>query len=210
VAAITVEQMALDTLEVMNSAGFGAAHLVGHSLGGVIAQQIALTNPERVKSLSLLCTSARGADAGRLSSRLIWLGLRSRLGSARMRRLAFLEIIMSSEYLATQDRRALAARLKPIFGHDLAESTPVTRRQLQALKRFDASPRLGQLAGIPALVLSARHDIIFPPRCGQALAAGIPGARFVEIADGAHGLTIQCPEVVNAELAQQFALARYR
>src|SRR4051812_4224163 len=59
---ITVEQMAADTLAVMDDAGIGSAHIVGHSLGGLVAQQIALQNRERVKSLALLCTTARGAD----------------------------------------------------------------------------------------------------------------------------------------------------
>lgn len=79
-APITVGRMASDTLAVMDAAGFDAAHLVGHSLGGIVAEQIALANPERVMSLSLLCTSARGSDATRLRWKLMWLGLRSRVG----------------------------------------------------------------------------------------------------------------------------------
>lgn len=196
-APITIEQMAEDTLEVMNAAGFDAAHIVGHSMGGVIAQQIALTEPNRVQSLSLLCTSARGSDATRPSGKMIWLGLRSRIGSRRMRRHAFLEITMPADYLATQNRDALAERLAPIFGHDLADSPPIVMQQLSALKRFDATARLAELAGIPTLVLSAKHDIIFPPACGRALAAGIPGAKYIEVPDAAHGVTIQRPEIIN-------------
>jgi pimeloyl-ACP methyl ester carboxylesterase len=66
-----VQQMAEDTLIVMNAAGIRSAHIVGHSLGGLIALQTALSAPERVKSLSLLCTSARGADATQLSMRMV-------------------------------------------------------------------------------------------------------------------------------------------
>ncbi len=199
-APITIEQMAADTLEIMNAAGFDAAHIVGHSMGGVIAQQIALTAPKRVRSLSLLCTSARGSDATRLSGKMIWLGLRSRVGSRRMRRYAFLEITMPADYLATQNRDALAERLAPIFGHDLADSPPIVMKQLSALKSFDVTARLAELTGIPTLVLSAKHDIIFPPACGRALAAGIPGARYVEVPEAAHGVTIQCPDLINAAL----------
>ncbi len=199
-APITIEQMAADTLAVMNAAGFDSAHIVGHSMGGVIAQQVALTAPKRVRSLSLLCTSARGSDATRLSGKMIWLGLRSRLGSSRMRRHAFLEITMPADYLATQNRDALAERLAPLFGHDLADSPPIVMKQLSALKRFDATPRLAELAGIPTLVLSAKHDIIFPPACGRALATAIPGAKYVEVPDAAHGVTIQCPDLVNNAL----------
>jgi pimeloyl-ACP methyl ester carboxylesterase len=64
------------------------------------------------------------------------------------------------------------------------------------------------LAGIPTLVLSARHDIIFSPACGQALAAGIPGAKYIEVPDAAHGVTLQCPVVVNeALLTRQLLVA---
>jgi pimeloyl-ACP methyl ester carboxylesterase len=202
-APVTIEQMAADTLEVMNAAGIESAHLVGHSMGGVIAQQLALTAPTRVRSLALLCTSARGSDATRLSGKMIWLGLRSRLGTRRMRRRAFLEITMPAGYLATQDRDSLAERLAPLFGHDLADSPPIVMKQLSALKSFDATARLNDLAAIPTLVLSAKHDIIFPPQCGRALAAGIPGAKYVEVPDAAHGLTIQCPDMVNDALLAQ-------
>jgi len=201
-AAITVQQMAEDTLSVMDAAGMRAAHLVGHSLGGVIALQTAIIAPQRVKSLSLLCTSARGADATQLSMRMAWLGLRSRVGSRRMRAQAFLEIVMPREYLAGQDCDALAEQLKPIFGHDLADTPPIVMRQLGALKRFDATGRLAELKRIPTLVMSAAEDVIFPPPCGKALAEGIPGARFVELDGVAHGMTIQSAERVNQQLLQ--------
>ena len=202
---ITIEQMVMDTLAVMDSAGMkGAVHLVGHSMGGAVAQAIALAHPDRVKSLALLCTSARGADATRLSWRLMQVGIRTRVGTRRMRRYAFLEIIMAPEYLATQDRDALAEKLAPLVGHDLADTPPVAMKQLRALARFDATLSLSKLAGIPTLVLSAEHDIIFPPKFGRLLAAGIPGSRYVEIADAAHGVPIQRADVVNEALYNCF------
>ena len=207
-APVTIQQMASDTLAIMDAAGFEAAHVVGHSMGGVIAQQIALTRPERVRSLSLLCTSARGADAMRASWKLVWPSMRSRMGSRRMRRFALLEIVMPPEYLRTQDRDALAVRLAPIFGHDLAESPTIAMRQINALVRFDARTRLAALSGIPTLVLSASQDVIFPPRCGRRLAALIPGAKYLEVANAAHGVTIQCAEDVNNALSEHFWSAK--
>ncbi len=202
---ITVEQLAEDTLAVMDAAGIGAAHIVGHSLGGVIALQIALTARQKVKSLALLCTSSRGSHATRLTLSMMWLGLRSRVGTRRMRAHAFLEIVLPASYLANQDRDLLAARLEPLFGHDLAESPPIVMQQLKALKRFDATARLPELAGIPTVVLSAAEDLIFPSAFGRELTDGIPGARFVEIAHAAHGVTIQCAEAVNRVLLEHFS-----
>ena len=71
---------------------------------------------------------------------------------------------------------------------------------LAALKTFDARARLTELAKFPVLVLSAEEDIIFSPRCGRALAQGIAGARYVEIAKAAHGVPIEYTERANREL----------
>jgi len=133
---------------------------------------------------------------------MAWLGLRSRVGSRSMRRRAFLEIVMPPTFLAGEDCEALAERLRPIFGHDLADTPPIVMRQLGALKRFDARGRLAELKRIPTLVMSAAEDMIFPPRFGRALAEGIPGARFVELDGVAHGMTIQSAERVNQHLLQ--------
>jgi pimeloyl-ACP methyl ester carboxylesterase len=196
-APVTVEQMAQDTLWLMDQAGWPSAHLVGHSLGGPVAMEMALTAPDRVRSLALLCTVARGAAATRLSARMLWLGLRSNIGTRRSRRRAFLEIVMPPDALRDADCDALAAQLAPLFGHDLAVQPPISMTQLGALRRWDGRSRLGALEGIPTLVASAAHDPIAPPVFGRALAAGIPGARYVEFADASHGLPIQRATEVN-------------
>ena len=59
-ARLTVEQMAEDALALMDAQGWASAHLIGHSMGGLIALQGALSARARVLSLSLLCTFARG------------------------------------------------------------------------------------------------------------------------------------------------------
>ncbi|EYF06848.1 alpha/beta fold hydrolase [Chondromyces apiculatus] len=204
-AQLTVAQMAEDALALMDAQGFRAAHVVGHSLGGLVAQHLALTARERVRSLSLLCTFARGRDVTLPAPRAMWLGLRTRLGSRRMRRRAFLEIVMPPDVLATGDVDALAERLAARFGHDLADPPPVATKQMAAMHRYDATPRLGELAGVPTLVVSALHDPIAPPRLGRALAAGIPGARYVQIDDASHGVPLQCADRINALLLDHFA-----
>lgn len=202
-SAICVDQMTRDTLAVMDELGMERAHVAGHSLGGVVAQNLALTARHRVRSLSLLCTSARGADALRLSPALIWRGICSNVGTRNSRRLAFLRIVMADRHLATVNRDELARELAVVIGHDLGDPPAVTNRQLSALRRFDSRARLSTLAGIPALVVAATDDVIFPPRFGRALAAGIPGARFVEL-EGAHGVTIQHADIVNRLLREHF------
>src|SRR4051794_11416111 len=74
--ALSIEQMAEDTLALMDAEGWASAHIVGHSLGGIVAQQIALKNRARVQSLVLMCTFSRGSDASKMSPFVIWAGLR--------------------------------------------------------------------------------------------------------------------------------------
>jgi len=204
---LRIEQMASDVLALMDEAGFGSAHLVGHSMGGTIALELAASARERVRSLALLCTFARFRDAFRRSPRLAWIGLRSRLGTRRMRRHAFLEFVMPPAERRGADLDVLAARLEPVFGHDLGDSPPVAAEQARALLTYDGRPRMAQLAGLPTLVVSARHDPIAPPALGRALASGIGGASYVEIPIAAHGAPVQCAEHINALLRKHFARA---
>ncbi|RKG93276.1 alpha/beta fold hydrolase [Corallococcus terminator] len=199
---LTVELMAEDVLALMDARGWASAHVVGHSLGGLVALYIAHRVRERVRSLALLCTFASGAVPTRLTPRMLAMGLRTRLGTRRMRRHAFLRMVLAPGELAQADPDALAQQLAPLFGHDLADQPPVALRQFQAMGRADATPFLRGFSGLPTLVVSATHDPIAPPSAGQALAAGIPGARYVEVPNASHGVTLRFAEQVNALLRE--------
>ena len=108
---LTIEQMADDALALMDAEGWESAHVVGHSMGGPIALQLALAARGRVKSLSLLCTFGRGRDVTSPSAWMIWMGLRTRCGTRRMRRLAFLE--MAARLRCARRDRAGAPRENP-------------------------------------------------------------------------------------------------
>jgi len=77
--AITIGAMADDTRAIMDAVGWDSAHVVGHSMGGIIAQQFALDCPKRVRSLSLLCTFGRGKEGARLTPWVVWMTLRTRV-----------------------------------------------------------------------------------------------------------------------------------
>ena len=204
-ATLTVEDMADDVLAIAKAEGFDRFHLAGHSIGGLIAQEIALRARDRVLTLALMCSFECGRQAARLTPDILWIGLRTRIGSRAMRRQAFMEMILPGAYLAGADRPALGSQLATLFGHDLADQPAIVMKQLGAAARYDASGRLQELAGLPTLVLSARHDRIALPQYGRALAERIPGARYVEIADGGHAMTIQCAPEVNRVLTEHLA-----
>ena len=206
-SSLTIGDMASDVLAIADAEGFDRFHLAGHSIGGLVAQEVALRARQRVLTLALLCTFERGAQASRLTPAIIWKGLRTRIGTRTMRRQAFMELVMPGAYLAGVDRDALASQLATLFGHDLADQPAIVMKQLGAASRFDQSQRLQELAGLSPLVMSARHDAIALPEYGRALAARIRVARYVEIADGGHAVTIQCAPVINALLAEHLGTA---
>jgi pimeloyl-ACP methyl ester carboxylesterase len=207
--ALTVKQMADDAVAVLRAIGWESAHIVGHSLGGLIALQLALTQPACVRSLSLLCTFADGRIATRLTPRMLWVGTRTRIGPRAARRRAFLELVMPpGSAHRNGDAAQLAAELEPLFGRDLADQPPIVMPQLRATKRCNLAPRLSELAGVPTLVVSATHDPIAPPFAGQQIADGVPGARHVEFLDASHGLPISHADRVNALLREHLAKAK--
>src|ERR1043166_1303948 len=187
---ITIESMAKDIGALMDSRQWESAHLVGHSMGGVIAQQLALSEPGRVRSLSLLCTFARGRDAARPTPWVLWMSLRTRLGSRRMRRKAFLEMLIPRQALCREDLDKLATEFASLIGRDLATQPPILMKQLGALAKHDISNHLRELKSVPALVMSADEDRIALPKYGMDLASRIPRARFELIKSASHGVII--------------------
>lgn len=191
----SVADMAQDALAVMDALGWASAHVVGHSLGGVIAQQIAVSAPDRVRSLTLMCTFARGRAALDLSPAGIWRNLRTLVGTRAMRRRAFFELV--SDPAIPADEANIAA-LEQAFGRALCDLPPAARAQVGALVRADLRDALGAF-GRPALVLSGRHDHVAPASEGVALGQ-ILGVD-AQILDGGHAVPVQDPDRVNALLA---------
>jgi pimeloyl-ACP methyl ester carboxylesterase len=204
-AAITVEQMASDALAVLDATQHQQAHVVGHSLGGCVAIELALSRPERVRSLALLCTSANGPGLVRLDGETLWRGLRMQIGTRASRRRAFLELVLTRAEQRSGDSDRIARELEPIFGHDLAVTPPIVMKQVQALRRWNASGRAAALKGIPTLVVGAGQDLIARPELVRATAGAIPGARLVELPDAAHGVTVRAPERINELLREHIA-----
>ena len=202
VAPPTIEEMAADVLAVADAERLDRFHLAGHSMGGVIAQQVALTAPSRVLSLALLCTFLTGRQGTMIAPALLMTAIRSRVGTRQMRRRAFVELVMPRDYLAAQDRGRLCAALSELFGRDLADQPPIIMKQLKAMGRFDASARLAALKEIPTLVVSAQYDGIARPQYGRALASAIPGARYVEIRGAGHAVAIQKADDINGLLRE--------
>ena len=207
---LTIEGMADDALTILNAEGINRCHVVGHSMGGLIAAQLALMWPRRVKSLALLCTFPDGKSGARLTRDTFFTGIRTRIGTRAMRRRAFLSLVLSKAGMDDAVRPALEATMTELFGRDLADQPPIILRQLKAMGRYDAMWRLRCLGSMRTLVMSAEQDRIAKPEYGRALAAAIPGAAYVEVANAAHAVPIETPWIVNRLLAEHLRDASRR
>ena len=159
------------------------AVLVGHSMGGAVAQALALLRPERLAGLVLLATGARL----RVVARLVEL-LRHdpREGQSLIQDLSF-------GAAAAPECAALVARV-------LREGPPlVTLGDFLACDRFDVRERLAAIR-IPTLVVAGTADRLTPARYARFLAEAIPGARLVEIEAAGHFPQLEQPEPVNAAI----------
>lgn len=192
----TVEQMAGDLGAVLDAAGVESAHVVGASMGGMVAQQFALTD-DRAASLSLLCTSPGGPAAVPTPEET-----QARMYDVpedldeRERRRYKMKPAMTDEFWAANDdliERILDWRL------DSDASEQAIEWQAAAVADFDVSDRLGDIR-VPALVLHGDADRVVPVENGRLLAEGLPDAAYHELSGGPHHLFVERADEVNAHL----------
>jgi 3-oxoadipate enol-lactonase len=181
-----------DTLAVLDAAGFERAHLIGFSMGGMIAQHLALEHRDRVASLVIGCTTAV-QDRSRPPWRFLGgSALRAVLGAERTWPL------LTPTLYAERTRREHPERIAEDLSVRLADAAPARTvyAQMAALAGHDLRARLPQLAGLPTLVLHGAEDRLVPPARGRELAQSIPGAELVLLPRCGHMLSTDCERSV--------------
>ncbi len=174
--------MADDAAKVLDAAEVQRAHVFGISMGGMIAQELALRFPDRVMSLILGCTAAGGPNAHRADP-------------------AALEMLRTVSFMPPE--KAAEAAVPFIYDsrtpRDLIDEDIAKRRscmptsigylgQLQAILGWECYSRLDQITA-PTLVIHGDHDRLVPPENGKMIAARIPRAQLVLIENAAHLFT---------------------
>lgn len=197
----TPKDLAHDAAAVMDAADTGPAHVVGYSLGGATAQELALARPDLVRSLVLLSTWA-ATDPWFTAQMRNWQTIRREHWDDEPGFLAAL-----GPWLWSPATYALGV-VEGLHALMLAEEPPQRPdgwiRQCDADIAHDAA---GRLAGInaPALVVVGDDDICTPPRYADELCALLAGAKLVRIPDAAHGVVSEKPHEVNAAIARFLA-----
>jgi 3-oxoadipate enol-lactonase len=198
----TIRDMAADTVGLMDHLGLEKAHILGISMGGMIAQELALNYPHRVDRLVLGCTTPGMRSGVPPATEVLNLMTQSQEGQPAWKVAATLgRVTLTPGWLLSHFWKLplLAFRV----GRSPARPEEYVR-QLAAIGGFEAGDRLPGLAR-PTLILHGDRDILLPPENGRILSRLIPGARLIIYAGASHGFTTERPTLF-ARTVQDFLL----
>ena len=189
----STQAMAEDGIAVLDAAGVESAHVLGASLGGMIAQELVLAHPDRVRSLILACTTCGGpsfvpADAEVYAA----LQARATMGPEDGVR-ATIPFTYDPSTPPERIEEDLAIRMR-VF-----PSPEGYLAQLAASMDHNAHHRLSAISA-PTLVLHGESDRLIRPENGRDVASRIPGARFVLLPNTSHIMFTDQPERLHAEI----------
>ncbi len=193
----SIRQMADDTAALLESIGIERAHVVGASMGGMIAQELAINYPDRIDRLVLACSRARTSEM----RKRVAVAQRA-LHEAGVPRESIIAIQQpwgsTATLLQDPDKPAAAITLALKDPHPIAKHAYL--RQLDATMAHDTLDRLDQIRA-ETLVLVGAEDILTPPYESEELAAHIPNATLRILPRGGHGFTGEYPAEFNAAVA---------
>lgn len=194
----TLDDMATDTVGLMDWLGIERAHVVGRSMGGMIAQIMASEHPDRVRSLTSIMSSTGNPALPQAAPDVMAMMMPSAPDpeldpeSVLSQRLAFARRIAGSGY--PFDEAAHRALLLDEIHREIGAGG--IARQIAAMAvSGDRRSRLATITA-PTLVVHGTDDPLIPPACGRDTAVSIPGAIFLEIDGMGHDLPPDCYRTV--------------
>lgn len=196
--AYRLEDMAADTIGLIEAIGRGPVHLVGASMGGFISQIVALERPDLVRTLTLIMTSTGSRRVGLPRRATLMAVLRRRPAGDRAGAVAASGAMLRQISSPGFDFEEELVRSYAESAYDRGYDAAGQRRQLGAVvAQSDRTERLGAITA-PTLVIHGLSDPLVSPTGGLALARAIPGARLI----GFHGMGHDLPRPLWPELAE--------
>jgi len=197
----TIEEMADHAAAVLDAAKVKRAGVVGLSMGGMIAQELALRYPDRVHRLVLGCTHCGGSERIPPNPDVIQRFANNKGLSPEEiidKNLALLvtpQFLRSGSYaLKRYKERHLKAALQPDYAF---------KRQLEAIGGFDACGRIGNIK-VPTLILTAECDVLVPPENSRLLSIHIPDAVEKSFRGAGHLIYLECAQDFNDTVMKFF------
>jgi len=182
----SIPLFASDTLALMDALGIARAHILGLSMGASIAQELVLSQPERVDRLILVAGTCGG-------SRAVWMTpevletLSDKSGSGVDLANRMFSVLFPQKWLAAHDPWQYCPDVRETVSEESAA------KQAEALFSWPGTyDRLPQIRS-PTMVVTGTEDAVIPPANAVTLADRIPNARLEQILGAGHGLMYQCP-----------------
>jgi pimeloyl-ACP methyl ester carboxylesterase len=183
----SIADMAADAFAVLDAAGAPSAHVYGASMGGLIAQEMALTRPERVRSLVLACTGCPSDETAPSKRPTSW--------QYRIPTRLLTGVVRRTMYGPDVPKRLVDEDLRILVG--TKTSAAALTEQARAIADYRSLDRVGAISA-PTLVLHGTRDSVVDYERGVELAHAIPGARLHTLVDAGHNYSTEAPDEANA------------
>ena len=203
-----IDAMADEAAGLLDVLDIERAHVIGVSMGGMIAQELVLRHPSRVRGLVLACTFPEPDPGVRRTREQSLTELGGTLGPDGQIQLDVSKIDPMMVFQNLMPRVFTPAflmsdlpKLMQLFGGALqwGFSMDAILAQVGATMAHRTTDRLHQITA-PTLVITGDADLLIPPSNSDILAGAIPNAKLVKIAGGSHGFNFEMPEVFNREV----------
>jgi 3-oxoadipate enol-lactonase len=198
--AFTVADMAEDTAALMDALEIESAHVLGISLGGMVAQELALRHPDRVRRLALACTHAGVRTCTRSPAWATRIFNESAAMPRTEARRHAVPILFARKTIEERPR-VVEQMLATTINNNQPKSSYLL--QLGAALKHDTYDRLPQIKH-PTLVITGAEDVLIPAANSRLIAERIPGARLVEFEETGHVFFIENVDEVSRVLIDFF------
>jgi len=196
----SMRTMADDAIGLMDYLGIDKAHILGVSMGGYIAQELAINYPERMRKLVLACTYAREDETGGHSSEYFKsLGLEEGCSHDEWRSVAVSKVVATDLLLALNNRlyRMIIAPMSRVIARLVASDG--IRAQFEGIVDHDTLDRLHMIEA-PTLVIMGTQDRLIRPSSSEEIANRIPNAKLVKVDSGSHAFFLGMRGRFNREV----------
>ncbi|MBK9313357.1 MAG: alpha/beta fold hydrolase [Acidobacteria bacterium] len=196
----SIEQMADDAAGLLDGLGIDSAYVFGVSMGGMIAQELALRHPGKVRKLALGCTHS-GIKHCVPSPKWVTEIFKTLAGKQREEAVRESVPFNFSPWTQKHKPELIEAEIRRMIPN--GQSLHGYTNQVKAIYGFDTFDRLPAI-DVPTLIMTGKDDVLIPPDNSRMLAERIPGARLIEIENAGHLFFIEQADQVNRALIEFF------